>query len=59
MIEPTESESRETIDQFIEAMKSIAKEAQEQPELLHAAPQNSKVQRLDETLAARTPCLTD
>lgn len=59
MIEPTESESRETIDQFIEAMKSIAKEAQEQPELLHDAPQNPKVQRLDETLAARTPCLTD
>jgi len=59
MIEPTESESRETIDQFIDAMKSIAKEAQEQPELLHAAPQNPKVQRLDETLAARTPCLTD
>ncbi len=59
MIEPTESESRETIDQFIEAMKSIAKEAQEQPELLHAAPNNPKVQRLDETLAARTPCLTD
>ena len=58
MIEPTESESRETIDQFIEAMKSIAKEAQEHPELLHDAPQNPKVQRLDETLAARTPCLT-
>ena len=59
MIEPTESESRETIDQFIDAMKSIAKEAQEQPELLHDAPRNPKVQRLDETLAARTPCLTD
>jgi glycine dehydrogenase subunit 2 len=59
MIEPTESESRETIDQFIDAMKSIAREAQEQPELLHDAPQNPKVQRLDETLAARTPCLTD
>jgi len=58
MIEPTESESRETIDEFIEAMKSIAREAQEHPELLHAAPQNPKVQRLDETLAARTPCLT-
>jgi glycine dehydrogenase subunit 2 len=59
MIEPTESESRETIDEFIAAMKSIAREAQEQPELLHQAPQNPKVQRLDETLAARTPCLTD
>jgi glycine dehydrogenase subunit 2 len=59
MIEPTESESRETIEQFIDAMKSIAREAREQPELLHAAPQNPKVQRLNETLAARTPCLTD
>jgi glycine dehydrogenase subunit 2 len=59
MIEPTESESRETIDQFIDAMISIAREAQEQPELLHAAPHHPKVQRLDETLAARTPCLTD
>jgi glycine dehydrogenase subunit 2 len=59
MIEPTESESRETIDQFIEAMKSIAREARENPALLHAAPRNPKVQRLDETLAARTPCLTD
>jgi len=59
MIEPTESESRETIDQFIEAMKSIAREAQENPALLHEAPRNPKVQRLDETLAARTPCLTD
>jgi glycine dehydrogenase subunit 2 len=58
MIEPTESESRETMDEFIAAMKSIAREAQEQPELLHQAPQNPKVQRLDETLAARTPCLT-
>jgi glycine dehydrogenase subunit 2 len=58
MIEPTESESRETLDQFIDAMKSIAKEAREHPELLHDAPQNPKVQRLDETLAARTPCLT-
>jgi glycine dehydrogenase subunit 2 len=59
MIEPTESESRETIDQFIDAMKSIAREAQENPALLHEAPRNPKVQRLDETLAARTPCLTD
>jgi len=59
MIEPTESESRETIDQFIDAMKSIAREARENPALLHEAPHNPKVQRLDETLAARTPCLTD
>jgi glycine dehydrogenase subunit 2 len=57
MIEPTESESRETIDQFIEAMKTIAKEAEENPELLHGSPSKPKLQRLDETLAARNPCL--
>ncbi len=57
MIEPTETESKETLDRFIAAMKEIALEAQEQPELLHQAPCCSKVQRLDETLAARKPCL--
>jgi glycine dehydrogenase subunit 2 len=57
MIEPTESESKETLDLFIEAMKSIATEARENPELLLGSPQKSKVRRLDETLAARNPCL--
>lgn len=57
MIEPTESENKETLDRFIEAMRTIAKEAQENPELLHKAPRNPKLGRLDETLAARKPCL--
>jgi len=58
MIEPTETESRDDIDQFIAAMKSIAEEAQADPAILHNAPQVTKVRRLDETLAARKPCLT-
>ena len=58
MIEPTETESKEDIDLFIESMKAIAKEAQEHPELLQAAPQKTKRRRLDETTAARKPRLT-
>jgi glycine dehydrogenase subunit 2 len=57
MIEPTESESKETLDRFIEAMRQIAQEAKENPELLIAAPHSAKVRRLDETAAARKPCL--
>jgi glycine dehydrogenase subunit 2 len=57
MIEPTETESKEDIDLFIESLKAIAREAQENPELLHAAPQKTKRRRLDETSAARKPCL--
>ncbi|MCP3951901.1 MAG: glycine dehydrogenase subunit 2 [Desulfobacterales bacterium] len=57
MIEPTESECKEDIDRFIETLKAIAVEARENPEALHAAPVNTKVKRLDETLAARKPCL--
>ncbi|MBI3989385.1 MAG: aminomethyl-transferring glycine dehydrogenase subunit GcvPB [candidate division NC10 bacterium] len=57
MMEPTETESKETLDQFIEAMKRIAKEAEEDPELLHKAPHHSKVTRLDEVRAARQPNL--
>jgi len=57
MIEPTESECKEDIDRFIETLKAIAVEARENPEVLHAAPTNTKVRRLDETLAARKPCL--
>ncbi len=55
MIEPTESESKETIDGFIEAMISIAKEASENPEALKTAPHDTIVRRPDETKAARTP----
>jgi glycine dehydrogenase subunit 2 len=58
MIEPTETESKEDIDLFIEALKAIAKEAQDHPELLHAAPQKTKRRRLDETAAARKPRLS-
>lgn len=57
MIEPTETESKQTLDSFIEAMKEIAKEAKENPENLHSAPHTTPVGRLDETLAARKPIL--
>jgi len=57
MIEPTETESKETIDQFIDALKSIVKEAEESPELLKSAPHVSKLSRLDEVSAARKPVL--
>jgi glycine dehydrogenase subunit 2 len=57
MIEPTETESKEDIDLFIESMKAIAGEVRENPDLLREAPQKSKRGRLDETAAARKPCL--
>ena len=59
MVEPTETESKETLDEFIETCKSIAHEAREDPDLLHEAPKNAKVRRLDEVTAARQPCLID
>lgn len=55
MIEPTENESKETLDDFIEIMKKIAKEADEDASILHDAPHNTIVRRLDEVKAARTP----
>ena len=57
MIEPTETESKETIDHFIDAFKAVAKEAGENPEILKSAPHRSKVSRLDEVSAARKPVL--
>ena len=57
MIEPTETESKEDIDSFIAALKEIAKEARDNPDLVREAPQNCKVKKLDETKAARHPCL--
>lgn len=57
MIEPTETESLETMDTFIEAMISIAKEAKENPQLLKMAPYTTHVRRLDEVKAARNPVL--
>jgi glycine dehydrogenase subunit 2 len=57
MIEPTETESKEDLDRFIEAMRTIAEEAAQNPDLLKQAPSKCTVKRLDETLAARRPCL--
>lgn len=57
MMEPTETESKENLDRFIEVMIQISKEAEEKPELLRQAPQKVKVRRLDEVLAARRPKL--
>src|SRR5579859_1794529 len=57
MIEPTESESLEELDLLVDAMKSIAREAEEDPELVKSAPHTTRVKRLDETAAARKPVL--
>lgn len=57
MIEPTETESKETLDAFIDMMKHIASEAIEDPDVLHTAPHTTPVRRLDETTAARQPIL--
>ena len=57
MIEPTESESKEELDLFIEAMRSIAEEVDEDPETVLTAPHSTRVSRLDETAAARKPVL--
>ncbi len=53
MVEPVETESKETIDEFIDALIKIANEAEANPELLHNAPHTTPVRRLDEVLAAR------
>jgi glycine dehydrogenase subunit 2 len=57
MIEPTETESKETLDAFCEAMIAIAKEAKEKPELLKNAPSTTIIQRLDEVKAVKEPNL--
>jgi len=57
MVEPTETESRETLDDFAQAMVSIAREAKENPDLVKSAPRSTPVGRLDETRAARKPVL--
>ncbi|MBV8673701.1 MAG: aminomethyl-transferring glycine dehydrogenase subunit GcvPB, partial [Acidobacteriaceae bacterium] len=57
MIEPTESESREELDLFVDAMRQIAQEAEENPELVKTAPHSTRTSRLDETTAARKPVL--
>lgn len=57
MIEPTESESKETLDLFVEACKAIAGEAKNDPALLFESPTKPKARRMNETEAARRPCL--
>jgi glycine dehydrogenase subunit 2 len=57
MIEPTETECKEDLDLFVEAMKAVAKEVVEEPDLVRHAPTRCKVRRLNETEAARHPCL--
>jgi glycine dehydrogenase subunit 2 len=57
LIEPTESVGRQELDQFIEAMRSIAREALENPELVLNAPHTTRIGRLDEAAAARKPVL--
>lgn len=57
MIEPTETESKQELDRFIAVMRRIAKEAEEEPEIVTSAPHNTPVGRLDEVQAARNPVL--
>jgi glycine dehydrogenase subunit 2 len=55
MIEPTETEPKERLDEFVDAMLAIAREAAESPELLREAPHGRPVRRLDEVRAAKQP----
>lgn len=57
LIEPTETETKETLDAFVDAMSAISKEATESPELVKNAPHHTRLRRLDETRAARKPVL--
>ncbi len=57
MIEPTETESKRDLDLFVNAMKLISREAEENPDIVKSAPHKSYVRRLDETMAARNPVL--
>jgi glycine dehydrogenase subunit 2 len=57
MIEPTESETRETLDEFVEAVRAIVAETRERPERVKSAPHRTRVSRLDEVRAARQPRL--
>ncbi|MFZ0368089.1 MAG: aminomethyl-transferring glycine dehydrogenase subunit GcvPB [Halobacillus sp.] len=58
MIEPTETESKETLDAFVEAMIQISNEAENNPEIVQEAPHSTIVSRMDETQAARKPVLS-
>ena len=58
MIEPTENESKETLDGFIGVMQQIAREARENPELVKTAPHLTPIGRVDDVLAAKHPVVT-
>ena len=57
MIEPTETESKETLDAFADALRRLAERSASDPESLTSAPQHAPVKRVDEAQAARFPCL--
>jgi glycine dehydrogenase subunit 2 len=57
MIEPTETESKETLDAFADALRRLAERAATDPESLRTAPHRAPVSRVDEATAARVPCL--
>ncbi|MFX0144726.1 MAG: aminomethyl-transferring glycine dehydrogenase subunit GcvPB, partial [Candidatus Hodarchaeota archaeon] len=59
MIEPTETESKQSLDYFVEIMNKIYEEAKKNPEIIKNAPNNTPVKRLDAVLAARKPILHD
>jgi glycine dehydrogenase subunit 2 len=58
MIEPTENESKETLDSFIAVMRKIAEEAKTDPELVKSAPHDTPISRVDDVLAAKHPIVT-
>ena len=58
MIEPTENESKQTIDGFIEVLRTIAEEAKTTPDVVKSAPHNTPISRVDDVLAAKHPILT-
>ena len=57
LIEPTETESLQTLDEFVDVLKAISDEAAAEPDFVRAAPQSTRLRRLDETRAARKPVL--
>jgi glycine dehydrogenase subunit 2 len=59
MIEPTETESKQTLDAFVDAMRRIAQEAIDHPNILRTAPHTTPVRRLDEVRAARNLIVRD
>jgi glycine dehydrogenase subunit 2 len=57
MVEPTETETKQTLDWFVKAIEAIVKELRETPEVVHGAPQLTRLRRLNEAQAARKPVL--